>query len=572
MAVGLVLVIGLAAVSSVDPQRDDSSKVPAQSGASEPVTLPRAAPSLAEIAEIRDDFSRNAALYRLARGATREQVEAWLAEVETLPPTPHRYDVARVLYIRFAVLAPEAALEHVLAGAAKPAWLEAVLRTWAQLDPEAAIARAASLDSSAKSAASRALLQLGLPLDELRSVAERLDEPENLDWYRRIEAVHGVAPPTPTQRVLAEVEARGLAKRDGESHADAWNRVIGIEQTHVRQILAEQIALDWAVEDPHAALAALDLLAIDLRVATSGGPYGSQMHMGPLRMLIRDSIVWKWAREDPIATLEWILDREDRETGLLVQAPLGVLAGRDPDKAITLLATVPQTLRYHAAAAVLRVLASRNLDQALGLFATFDVADQSRHARTLGRHLAENRSAEEALDWAVSLDHRIRARNVLETIRVIHEADRTEALRLIASIDNPTMRLDAAQELVWPETRRDAREALAWALDFESANGRSTLVERVLDTWASDDPEAACGALFELRGGLLRDRAAVAMMFDVARHDIRLAERLFGAIETPAEQANAAKTLHWHFSNTDPNPRRAAHYRKYLPAGDGDTP
>lgn len=415
----------------------------AEMSASEPTavqTAVSAEATLAEIADITGDFPRNAALYRLARGATRQQVEAWLAEVETLPPSPHRYDVARVLYIRFAVLAPEAALEHALAGAAKPAWLEAIFRTRAQLDPDSAITRAVRLDSSAKPAASRALLQLGLPLDELRSVAERLEEPEYLDWYRRMEAVDGVAPPTPTMRVLAETEARGLARRDGESHADAWNRAIAVEHPHVRQILAEQMALDWAVEDPHAPLAALDFLPIDLRVATSADPYGSRMYVAPLRMLIRDSIVWKWAREDPIATLEWILTRDDRETGLLVQVPLSVLTGRDPEKAITLLATVPQTHRYHAADAVLGMLASRDLDRALGLFATLEIADQSRHARDLGRHLVENRSAEEALDWAVSLDHRIRARNVLETISVIHEADRTEALRLVASIDDPTMR------------------------------------------------------------------------------------------------------------------------------------
>ena len=94
------------------------------------------------------------------------------------------------------------------------------------------------------------------------------------------------------------------------------------------------------------------------------------MYVAPLRMLIRDSIVWNWAREDPIATLEWMLTRDDRETGLLVQVPLSVLTGRDPEKAITLPATVPQTHRYHAADAVLGMLASRDLDRALGLFAT----------------------------------------------------------------------------------------------------------------------------------------------------------------------------------------------------------
>ena len=115
-----------------------ASPTNAESSASEPTTVltaPSAAATLAEIAQITEDFSRNAAMYRLAEGATRQQVEDWLADVETLPPSPHRYDVARVLYIRFAVLAPEAALEHALAaGATKPVWLEAVFRTWAQLD------------------------------------------------------------------------------------------------------------------------------------------------------------------------------------------------------------------------------------------------------------------------------------------------------------------------------------------------------------------------------------------------------------------------------------------------------
>ena len=527
--------------------------------------------TLAQIAEITEDFSRNAALYRMAKSATREQVEDWLAEVGILPATPHRHDLARVLYIRFAVLDPEAALDHALRGATNPAWLEAIFRTWAQLDHEAAIARAANLDSSAKRAASRALLQLGLPLDELHSVAERLDEPEYLDLYRRLETVDGVAPPTPIKRVLAEVEARKLAKRDGESHADAWNRAIGIEDVHVRHMLAEQIALDWAEEDPHAALAVLDLLPIGDRVATSADPFGSSMYVGPLRMLIRESIVWKWAREDPNATLAWILNREDGEAGSLVQLPLGVLIGRDPDEAIALLAAIGQTLRYDATNAVLRTLASRDLDRALGLFATFDIADQSSHARALGRYLIEDRSARDALDWAVSLDHRIRARNVLVVINDIHEADRTEALRLLGTIDDPTMRLEAAQQLVWRETRRDASEALAWALGFESDDERFALVEGVFNTWSGEDPETACRALFELRGGLLRDRAATAIMFDVARHDIRLAERLFDVIETPAEQARGAQTLHWHFINTEPNPRKAARYRKYLPAGDGDT-
>ena len=112
-------------------------------------SVPSAAATLAGIAAIREDFIRNAALYRLVDGATREQVEAWLAELETLPSTPHRYDIARVLYIRFAVLDPEAAVDHALLGATKPVWLEAIFRTWGEFDHAAALMRASNLHPSA---------------------------------------------------------------------------------------------------------------------------------------------------------------------------------------------------------------------------------------------------------------------------------------------------------------------------------------------------------------------------------------------------------------------------------------
>ena len=72
-----------------------------------------------------------------------------------------------------------------------------------------------------------------------------------------------------------------------------------------------------------------------------------------------------------------------------------------------------------------------------------------------------------------------------------------------------------------------------------------------------------------MRGGPLRDRAAEAMMSNVVGHDIHLAERLFSRIETSDRQAEAARTLHRHFSETDPNLRKAQHYSKYFQAEEG---
>ena len=568
VAVGLVLVIGLVTVSPVDPWRDDSSKDPAQSGASDTVTLPRAAPSLAEIARIRDDFSRNAALYRLAKGATRDRVEAWLAEVETLPASPHRYDLARVLYIRYAVIDPQAAVDHALRHAAKPAWLAAIFRTWAQLDADAAIERASKLHPSAKAVASRTLLQPGTGAAELGQVAERLDETEDLDEYRSMEAFAGVPLLTPAKRTLAEIEARKLAKRDGEPHVDAWNRAVGLEDSHVRRILAEQTALDWAAEDPWAALATLDSLAVDDLVATVHG--GGSMTIQPLGMRIRTSVIWQWSDDNPDAALAWILDQEGGGMGWYIQRPMIELTRRSPEDAIARLAAIPDDLRPDAAGAVIRMLAHRDLDRALGLFASLDIESKSDHTHTLRRRLIENRSADEALRWALSVDHRIRAREVPWVIADVHENDHVEALRLLESVDDPALRIAAADRLVRREARRDVLEALAWARNFKPESERSALVVEVFDTWANVDPNAASRTLLELRGGPVRDRAAAALIADVIRHDVHLAERVFEAIEAPREQTEAAELLHVHFSDVEPNRRKAERYRKFLPEDDGE--
>ena len=527
---------------------------------------PSAEATLAEIAEITDDFLRNAAVYRLAKGATQERLERWLAEVANLTPTPHRYDIARVLYIRYAVLDPQAAVDHALRNAAKPVWLAAIFRTWAQLDADAAIERASTLHPSAKAVASRTLLQPAARTAEIGEIAERLEETEDLDRF--LIMAPGVPILTPAKRTLAEIEARKLARRDGESHADAWNRAVGLEDAHVRRILAEQTALDWAAEDPWVALATLDSLAVDDLVATVHD--AGLMSVRPVHMQIRTRVIEQWSDDNPDAALAWILDQEGGGMGWYIQRPMIELTRRSPEEAIARLAAIPDDLRPEAAGAVIRMLAHRDLDRALGLFASLDIESKSDHTHTLRRRLIENRSADEALRWALSVDHRIRAREVPWVIADVHENDHVEALRLLESVDDPALRIAAAGRLVRREARRDALEALAWARNFNPESERDALVVEVFDTWAHVDPNAASRTLLELRGGPVRDRAAAAVIADAIRHDVHLAERVFEAIEAPLEQTEAAELLHVHFSDVEPNRRKAERYRKFLPEDDGE--
>ena len=575
LRLSIALVVSAVVVAVVVVWRWEPGANPTNSerSASEPTTVQTARSAeatLAEIAEISDDFSRNAAMYRLADGATREQVEEWLAEVEALPPSPHRYDLARVLYIRFAVIDPEAALDHAFQGATKPAWLEAIFRTWAQLDPDAAVARASILRDSAKAAASRALLQLGMPMEELRSIVARLDATEDHDsYYRQVERIAGLVPPTPTMRLLAEIEASKLGRRNGESHAEAWNRAVTVEGDLVRQILAERIALDWAAENPIDAMAEVKVWASDDRYVTVFAD-GSGFSTGLTRNRILSRIMGRWSGDEPVAAFTWLLSQETPDIRSHVGTVVSALTQHAPEAAIARLADVPRSQRSRAAGAIIGILAERNIDQAVDFFASLDIESKAANTATLGRHLAANGSAEQALDWAMSVDERIRTDAVTNLIwRTYYNDSPVAAIRLIESIDDSAMRAAAAHEVVWGEVRRDAQEALAWAQDFTPETERPELVTSVFAAWSGRDAEAACGTLFDMRGGPLRDRAAAAMMSNVVGHDIRLAERLFSRIETSDHQAEAARTLHRYFSETDPNGGKAQHYRKYFQSEEG---
>lgn len=571
---GLILVAGVVLLWwSGPPEEDGFSSVPQSAGVptvSEGVpTSPPTDATLARIAGIRDDFVRNAALYRLAYGATTEQIEHWLEELTTLSPSPHRYDVARVLYIRYAVLDPEAAVDHALARQARPSWLEAIFETWAQSDQDAAVANASVLHPSARAAASRALLQPELPRAEAQSVAERLDESaDHHGRYRDLKAQMGLAPPTPAIRRLAEIEARRLARRADESHADAWTRALAVDHDNVRHILAEQTALDWAAEDPRAALAALELMDADDLVATGDVENrNAGVSVGPLQTRVRRLIITGWAEDDPHASLGWIVQFDGRGREYYIQSPMIEMTRRDPEEAISRLAAIPEELRENAMGAVLRTLAYRDLDRALEMFAALDVDMKAKwwlHTISLRRQLVEQRSAEDALGWAMSIDHRIRQREVAMLIDDVHEVDRLEALRLLEGIEEPELRSAAASRVVPDEVRHEAQAALAWAGEFKPEAARSTLVVRVFHVWARNDAEAASRGLFEYRGGPIRDRAAATMIPDLLRRDVHLAELVFDLIEAPDHQAKAAEEMVAHFADIEPNRRKADSYRKFL--------
>ncbi|MCY3839061.1 MAG: hypothetical protein OXH09_10535 [Gammaproteobacteria bacterium] len=260
--------------------RDADSAPPAaldDVGDGAPASLKEAASLLARVYPLADDWERNATLYALVAGADRARVETLIAAAKALEPrVPHRYDIVRVLYMRYASVSPEAAVDHVLVSDAKPSWIGVVFGAWAERNLDSALARASALGPVAKGVAARAILALDLTPKQRLAVAKRLG----------------------METALAELSLWEHRHRPGEPPALAWHRATSLQEDPQRGEIMLQAALAWAADDPPSAWEAVE------------GHFASL----PIRdrefaiLDVMREVVEVWAANDPAGPALWLRD------------------------------------------------------------------------------------------------------------------------------------------------------------------------------------------------------------------------------------------------------------------------
>ena len=518
---------GEQAVPRADDQAPSEQTEPPPTASA--AAVPR--PELREIVANANDFDRHSALYDHLVDADIDRVVDLLALSYALPSAPHRYDVTRVLYVRFAALDPEAAVDHVLGRAYRSSWLDAVIRAWAHADLDAAVARAALLDGHPKSVATRVLLELDLSDQARADIAKRLG----------------------AERTLAAMETREDLAADAVDFSANWEEALRVADTRQRLERLSQIATAWASEDPMAALAAAAALSTP------------QMSMGVQAMILR-----VWAAKDPTAVIEWLAGQE-RSFNLQFQTmtAMSAFAQRGVAEAISFLDAMPPHVRKHAEQAVVQLgmanveLGEADIDTLLNWFSTLDRNVQRELAPRLAIGLAMAHPRR-ALDWATSLTGEAKTTAISGVLSSLARQDPSQARRLVQEIAESDVRLAASRSIIYTQAREDPRAALEWAESFDSETERGELVGAVLSTWADLDAEAAVDELLDLRSGPVRDRAARTMAAMLVRSRVDLAERLFEAVESSAVRRMVATMLLHHFSQTDPNDEKAGFYGDVL--------
>ena len=490
--------------------------------------------AFARIAAMPDDFDRNARLYELLAAAGAAHVKRLLAEAGTLPPVPHRYDVSRVLYVRFAAIDPAAAVDHVVAASYHSSWVAAVFRVWAHRDLDAAAARAATLSDAPKAIATKAILELDLDAAQRQTLATQLDDGSR--WG--------------TISALGVISAREAARGKHRDFASEGEAALLATDPRTREWRVVQLVRAWVGADPAAALAWLEGVSHQ-QVARSGQTAFTQVlvaknpHMA-LDLLTQADSIWNNSSTVKILMRGLLkIDISDAIRSLDVVPPRIQRAAR-----LDLIVAV----RDHGASDL-------DFGSVFDWYSTLDEPIRSELAEFLAGAYAVH-DPDGAFAWAMALEGDEANDAMRGVMYFLGARDRPAGERLLAEIESSAVQARAA----WDFLRGfgDPQEAWRWARSVPREEQRPRFLKNAFQSWVWASPEGATRALLALPPDL-RDQTVgeISWYHRLADLGLERAERIFNAVESETARHQLATAFVRHFSETDPNENMAAFYRRF---------
>lgn len=518
--------------------KGEDAAVPSPSGSSDTVRLP---PEV-------DSAIAHRALSQPVDAATLERL---LEESNSLPKT-ERQRTQFALYLRYAALHPQAAVDHLLgAERANHMLLSAAFAAWATLDADAALRRADSLDVVQREWASMAVWAVSNAHDDpQRAWQETL---ANLSGLRRLDALRDIAfhwAETAPAEALAAINAlpESLDKKQLQFIA-----LHGWAQEDA------EAALRWAQEQPekdykvptllHFMAEDAPLKAIELAMATD-----AKHRPGAVKQVI-DS----WAESDPQAAFEWILSNQSSLADVALAAkPLQHIAGTAPKQALALAERLDNTPRRLAISAILEQWAAHDAPAAAAWLDSSSAELDGNRVAKIAEAYAQQRG-EEAFDWVLAQSSEHQRDAITKVMRELAKGAVQRTLQLVQRIDEPALRRSALESVVYAWAREDPRATRRWIATNAEDGQRPALFAQLYMEWAHlDQAEAATNA--RRHGNRIeRDAALRAMTTAVARTNPDLAEELYDEIESPRQRQSAARYLAFWWRETDP--KRAERYR-----------
>lgn len=492
------------------------------------VAKPPSGMALAEVGRnAANGFERNAALYAFVADADPSRMEELLAEASRLGDTPHGRDALRVLYIRYASLDPAAAASRAVRSLVDPRILATVFRAWAHADLDSAVERAATIPTSGRADVARAILQLDLPPEQLKAVADQL----------------GVG------AAIAEISEPEVVAA-GETHDEALAK-LGAMDLDARWEQRALLSSNWAATDPGGALEAI----VDWDGAAE------------LKDAMLRDVMQKWAGADARAAMNWLMARD--ASGLPVVFPaFEALAGVDLAEAESLVAALPTvSARRQAQLGVFTALMSQDdLDRVQTAFAELDMQGQLWAIGSFGRRLARA-DPEQAFEWLMGLGDAVRRHTFDWTLTSIHGEDPVLTMQLIQRVEDPKRRTEAARVVI-RRGMTDPAESLRWAESLGEERDYAPVVGDVFQEWFRHDAARASAVLVRYPRGPARDHALDRIAgVHLAAFDVEAAERVFDTIDSADQRRATARRLHRYYTEVDRDERKAHEFETLAAEG-----
>ncbi len=245
----------------------------------------------------------------------------------------------------------------------------------------------------------------------------------------------------------------------------------------VRNDLLDAVISRWADMDPEGAAKFLENMPdADIAIRQSAG----------------SNIAFSWGTLDPNAALQW-LERQSDNTEILFNS---VVNGWSKSDSAAAGAYVIQHLdrpgAFEAASSVLLTMVNEDPNSAAKWLRQLPAGDVSANAQQILASTWAEKDPLAAAQWAEGLDKEDRARAAGTIANIWKNHDWAETQQWLGTISGDFRDAAIAGALTNDyQSRVSPSEALPLALSMMDRQNRNTVVQRVIERWASDEPQAA---------------------------------------------------------------------------------
>ncbi len=469
---------------------------------------------LADVWARRSQFERILGLYDLMREMDAPALVNLLEEASTLSGAEYM-QATTIIIGRLAELDADLALDTALADStlAQTTWISTIFATLARSDVSAAQAGLERLPPGLRRLAESSMAMATNTQPAFANAASTSTL-----------AFGSISITAPTGAMLGINRAPQGLPAD-KNLPSAWQDALNIENRQQRLFALHQIASQWALSDPQAALTASEAVG-DSMIARN----------------VQQQVVTQWAQTDPEAALRWISAQPNSQQMRQMLAMAAQLASRQNFNETQMLVDgLPDGQREYGQLGLLSAWAQQDLQEAQAWVADLPQGRiRSQALQNVASTLLQQ-DAQKAQEWLLSLPQADAALVSTMAVAMLANTNVDNALEFVDAIEDANNRANAGQQLVRTLGRNTPERAGDW-IEQQPAEQRPALYAALMNSWGRVAPQEALVFAESLLNETQRDHALTGLAPALTGDS---AQRAIDQIEDATLQDQARRSVGW---------------------------